>query len=388
MRILLVLSVCCAGLGCKRAQKHMEKVNYMGQRPSVIGFRSYTGSRVALLNAAQDLLTASGTISFAPGGSKYEWYHDEDRKPDFIATARLFESKLSVEGILGMMGAVEERLGGPQQEAAPLVKMDLLWVEGVEMETPELTLPNPLIFEKLWANSVFVEASEGALLAASKAGRERDSVVHRVARAYKHFKGVKDPAVTHFFSTPIGGESDVELERKPGGTVYDEGASDDVDTLAIAGHLLLVAEQDVLRSRDPDTPKDESDRWTYLSLQRRMPKLPRDSLLPLRVTTTPNASVDEKAQAWVDGLARLLADQHFLGARTVVFSVGSTEISGAVLGRSVPEYRPYFRPGDMAISSQRLADLPINRNAQEAARDRRLVKLSTLFGPRPERTER
>jgi hypothetical protein len=388
MRVLLALLVCCAGLGCKRVQKHMEKANYMGQRPLVIAFRSYTGSRVALLNAAKDLLTASGTISFAPGGSKYEWYHDQERKHDFMATAALFESKLPVDGILGMMAAVEERLGGPQQASAPLMKMDLLWVEGVELETPELTLPNPLIFEKFWTNSIFVQASEGALLGSSKAGREKDSFVHRVARAYKHFKDLKDPTVRYFFSTQSGGESRPELERKPGGTVYDEGATDDVDTLAIAGHLLLFAEQDVLRSRDQRTPKDDDDQDAFLDLRGVMRKLPRDAVVPLQVTTAQNASVDEKAQSWVDGLARLLADQHFLGARAVVFSAGPTEISGAVLGRSVPEYHPYFRPGDTAISSQRLADLPINRYVQEQARDNRLVKLSTLFRPRAKQVEK
>jgi hypothetical protein len=388
LQVLLALTTCCSGAGCSGAQKHMETVNKMGERPFVIAFRSYTGSRVVLLNAAQDLLTASGTIKYQPGGSDYEWYHDQERKHDFMATATLFKSDLPVEGILGMMAAVEERLGGPQQASAPLIKTDLLWVEGVEWETKELTLPSPLIFEKFWANSVFVTASEMALVAAHDAGREKASFARRVASAFKHFEDMNDPAVRFYFSTQSGGESAAELERKPGGTVYDEGATDDVDTLAIAGHLLLVAEQDVLRSRNPKTPKDEGDEDAYLSLQDVMEKLPRDCVIALQVATTPNASVDARAQAWVDGLAKLLDAQHFVGARTVIFSVGPTQISGAVLGRSAPEYQPFFLPGDAAVSSQRLADLPINRNAQEQARDNRLVKLSTLFYQRPEHTSK
>jgi hypothetical protein len=383
MQVLLALTSCCSGIGCGSAQKHMETVNKMGQRPFVIAFRSYSGSRVALHNAANDLLTASGVIAYAAGGSDYEWYHDKDRKNDFIASATLFKSDLPVEAILGMMSAVEERLGGPQREPAPLMKLDLLWVEGVEMETPEVTLPSPLIFEKFWANSIFVEAAEVALFASKEEGHEKASFVRRVASAFKHFEGMDDPAVRYFFTTNRWGESDLTLERKPGGTVYDHGATDDVDTLAIAGDLLLSAEQDVLRGRDPKTPWDESDEDAYGRIGDVMEKLSRDVVLPLQVAVVANASVDAKAQDWVDGIARLLAAEHFVGKRTIIYSDGPTQISGAVLGHPAPKFKPFFQPGDTAVSSLRLADLPINRYAQEQARDNRLVKLATMYYQRP-----
>ena len=383
MPVLLALTSCCSGIGCGSAQKHMETVNKMGQRPFVIAFRSYSGSRVALHNAANDLLTASGVIAYAAGGSDYEWYHDKDRKNDFIASATLFKSDLPVEAILGMMSAVEERLGGPQREPAPLMKLDLLWVEGVELETPEVTLPSPLIFEKFWTNSVFVKAAEGALFASREEGREKASLLRRVARAYKHFQDLDDPPDGHFFVTNSGGESDLKLGRKPGGTVYEHGATDDVDTLAIAGDLLLSAEQDVLRGRDPKTSKNEDDVHAARRVKAAVEKLPRDAILPLQVAIAANASVDAKAQAWVDGIASLLAAEHFVGKRTVLYSDGPTQLSGAVLGHFAPNFRPYFQPGDTAVSSLRLADLPINRYAQEQSRDNRLVKLATLYYHRP-----
>lgn len=383
MQVLLALTTCCSGVGCSSAQRHMETVNKMGQRPFVVAYRSYSGSRVALLNAADDLMTASGVIAYAAGGSDYEWYHDQERKHDFLASSTLFKSDLPVEAILGMMGAVEERLGGPQRGPAPFMKMDLLWVEGVEMETPELTLPSPLIFEKFWANSIFTKAAEVALFASKEEGREKASFLRRVARAYKHFQDLDNPPDGHFFVTNSGGESDLTLERKPGGTVYDHGATDDVDTLAVAGDLLLSAEQDVLRGRDPKTPKDEDDVHASRRVKAAVEKLPRDAILPLQVAVAANASVDAKAQAWVDGLARFLAAEHFIGKRTIIYSDGPAQIRGAVLGRPAPKFRPYFLPGDTAVSSLRLADLPINRYAQEQARDNRLVKLATLYHQRP-----
>ena len=383
MQVLLALTSCCSGIGCGAAQKHMETVNKKGQRPFVIAFRSYSGSRVALHNAANDLLTASGVMTYGGGGSQYEWYHDTKRKHDFIASATLFKSDLPVEQILGMMAAVEERLGGPQREPAPLIKMDLLWVEGVELETPELTLPNPRIFQEYWANSIFVEASEQAMFIARDEGREKTSTVRRVAKAFKRFQDVHEPPAKYFFTTSPGGEGKVDFARKPGGTVYSQGATDDVDTLAIAGDLLLFAEMDVVRGRDRNVAKDETDEHAYHRAGDALEKLPRDTVLPLQVPIEANDSVDAKAQAWVNGLTGLLAVHHFSGVRTVIYSVDTTRISGAVIGHSAPEIIPYFHPGDVAVSSERLADMPGGQNVLDVVRDRRLLSLSTLYHSRP-----
>jgi hypothetical protein len=381
MQVLLALTACCSGVGCSSAQKHMETVNKMGERPFVIAFRSYSGSRTALLRVANDLLIASASISYAGGGSEYEWYHDPERKHDFVADATLFKSELPIEGILGMMAAVEERLGGPQQEPAPFIKLDLMWVEGVEMETPELALPNPLIFDKYWANSIFIDASEDAMFRARDDGREKTSVVRRIARAFKRFKNVEDPAVKFFYSTT--GSTKPDLSRKPGGTIYSQRAVDDMDAIAIAGDLLLFAEVDVTRGRSPSTTPDETDEDAYFSAHDLLEKLPRDAILPFEVPIETNATVDAKAQAWVDGLAGLLAVHHFVGVRTVIYSVSSDRISGAVIGHSAHDIKPYFRRGDVAVSSERLADMPINRNSIEVAREMRRVRLATLYQARP-----
>ena len=383
MEVLLALTSCCSGIGCGSTQKHMETVNKMGQRKFVVAFRSYSGSRVALLFAAKELLISSGAIMRGGGGSEFEWYHDPERKRDFIAQATLLESDLPVEQILGMMAAVEERLGGLQREPAPLLKADLLWVEGTELETPELTLPNPMIFETGWANHILVTAAELELIEAEKAGREKASMLRRVARAFQRFDEIHDSPPRFFFTTSSIGEGYAELERKPGGTVYIQGATDDVDTLAIAGDLLLFAEVDVARGRDPNTAKDETDEHAYHRAGDALEKLPRDSVLPLQVPIDPGASVDTKAQAWINGVAGLLAVHHFSGARTVIYAVEATRISGAVIGHPSPDFKPSFHAGDAAVSSERLADMPINRYAQEQARDSRLVKLSTLYHPKP-----
>jgi hypothetical protein len=381
MQVLLALTACCSGVGCSSAQKHMETVNKMGERPFVIAFRSYSGSQYALIGMANDLLTASGTIRYGAGGSEYQWYHDQERKHDFVAQAVAFNSELPVEGILGMMTAVAERLGGPQREPAPLIKMDLMWVEGVEMQTPEVTLPSPLIFEKFWANRVFVEASEDAMFRSRDEGREKTSVVRRIARAYKKYHDMDDSAVTFFYDTTE--LVPPQLSRKPGGTIYTQEGVDDLNAIAVAGNLLLFAEVDVLRAQDPRTSKEETDEHAYDRAADALQKLSKDTILPFEVPIDANATVDAKAQAWVDGLAGLLAVHHFVGARTVIYAVDATRISGAVIGHPDPNSRSYFHCGDVAVSSERLADMPINRNALEQARDCRLVTMSTLYHPRP-----
>ncbi len=111
--------------------------------------------------------------------------------------------------------------------------------------------------------------------------------------------------------------------------------------------------------------------------------MPKDTILPLEVSIEANATVDAKAQAWLEGLAGLLAVHHFIGVRTVIYSAHTDRISGAVIGHAAPDSTPYFHHRDVAVSSERLADMPINRNAQEQARDARLVRLSTLYHPRP-----
>jgi hypothetical protein len=360
MQVLLALTACCSGVGCSSAQKHMETVNKMGERPFVIAFRSYSGSQESLILAAKDLLNASGTIRRGGGGSEYQWYHDEERKRDFVVQAVVFKTELPVEGIL-------------------VIKMDLMWVEGVEMETPELHLPSPLIFEKYWANRVFVEASEDVMFRSRDEGREKTSVVRRIAQAYKKYHDMDDSAVTFFYET--NELSPPELSRKPGGTIYSQEAVDDLNMIAVAGNLLLFAEVDVTHERDPQTPKDETDRDACFSDQDLLEKLPRDTMLALEVPIEATATVDVKAQAWVDGLAGLLAVHHFVGARTVIYAVDATRISGAVIGHPAANSKPYFHRRDVAVSSERAADMPINRNAQEEARDCRLVTLSTLYHP-------
>ena len=380
MQVLLALTACCSGVGCSSAQKHMETVNKMGERPFVIAFRSYSGSQESLIHAAKDLLKASGTIRRGGGGSEYQWYHDEERKRDFVVQAVVFKTELPVEGILGMMAAVDERLGGHQREPAPLIKMDLMWIEGVEMETPELTLPSPLIFEKYWANRVFVEASEDVMFRSRDEGREKTSVVRRIAKAYKKYHDMDDSAVTFFYET--NELSPPELSRKPGGTIYSQEAVDDLNTIAVAGNLLLFAEVDVTRGRSPSTAPNETEEQAYHRARGVLDRLPREAILPIEVPIEANSTVDAKAQAWVDGLAGLLAVHHFVGVRTVIYSVDATRVSGAVIGHPDPDSRPYFHRGDVAMSSERLADMPINRNAQAQARDCRLVTLSTLYRPR------
>lgn len=330
-------------LGCKGPPKQVETVNPHGSRLLVIAFRSYGGSQASLERAANELLTAWPAVTFAGRGSHRVRY-DERKSAGFLASATLFRSALPVQGILQALAAVEERLGGPPSQAAPLVKLDLLWVEGVDLRAPELTLPSPLLFETAWANSLFREVGEAALLDAHARGRESASTHRRLVRATRELAAAgAGPART--LDPDIGRAT---LARSPAGTTYVQAADVGLDALAAAGDLLLLAEMDARAT----APKPATDADAAEAIRNAMAKLGRRSVLEVEIEVR-GERFDDRAQAWVDGLARALAPRHFVGVRTVVYAADAGRIRGAVLGHADPAWSPRFRPGETRVSSRR-----------------------------------
>jgi hypothetical protein len=159
-----------------------------GPRHLVVAARSFAGSRSAMLDTARAMLTASGAIKLGRDSAGYECYADAAGH-EFLATARLMTSELPVDQLQGLVQGVEERLRDPQGDPTrPALQLHLLWVEGVEVNGPELVLPSPLIFSERWANRLFGQAGQDAFLAAIARGTERQSTADRIEEREKHFR--------------------------------------------------------------------------------------------------------------------------------------------------------------------------------------------------------
>lgn len=109
------------------------------------------GNREGSLREALHLLDSHEAISVLRTSRVYETepvgYLDQ---PQFLNMAAALRTSLEPEQLLHAMLEIEARLGrvrdiryGPRT-----VDLDLLWVEGQELDTPDLTLPHPRMLER------------------------------------------------------------------------------------------------------------------------------------------------------------------------------------------------------------------------------------------------
>ena len=109
------------------------------------------GDREGTLREALNQLDRHEEIEVLRTSSVYETepvgYLDQ---PQFLNMAAVLRTTLAPEALLHVMLDTETRLGrvrdiryGPRT-----VDLDLLWVEGLSLDTPDLTLPHPRMLER------------------------------------------------------------------------------------------------------------------------------------------------------------------------------------------------------------------------------------------------
>lgn len=120
-----------------------------------VGLGSNLGDRDAILTRALDLLGARPGISVVAVSSFRETepvgYLDQ---PRFLNAAAAIETELPVLELMATLLDVELELGrtreGPRY-GPRTVDLDLLLVDGVTMDEPDLTLPHPRLHERAFA---------------------------------------------------------------------------------------------------------------------------------------------------------------------------------------------------------------------------------------------
>jgi 2-amino-4-hydroxy-6-hydroxymethyldihydropteridine diphosphokinase len=114
--------------------------------PGFLGLGSNVGDRIAHLRAAVELLGEHG-VEVAAVSSVYETEPVGEilDQPDFLNAAVAIRTDLEPEPLLDVCKAIEveqgRMFGGPRHGPRPL-DVDLLLLDGVELETERLTLPH------------------------------------------------------------------------------------------------------------------------------------------------------------------------------------------------------------------------------------------------------
>ena len=131
---------------------------------AVVGFGANLGDRLATLRTAASMLgrrtlveKKSRVYRTAPVGdaAKYE----------FLNAAALVRSEGSEEELLDTLLSIEAELGRVRREkwGPRIIDLDLLWVEGVVLQTPRLTLPHPALSERAFALVPMLEVAPDAV---------------------------------------------------------------------------------------------------------------------------------------------------------------------------------------------------------------------------------
>lgn len=116
-----------------------------------VSIGSNVGDREAYLRQATEALGASDKIQLAGVSSLYEtppW--GNVNQPAFLNGALKLQTSVSPGELLDFCQAVEVRLGRVRHEhwGPRTIDIDLLYIEGVRMNRPELVLPHPYLLER------------------------------------------------------------------------------------------------------------------------------------------------------------------------------------------------------------------------------------------------
>jgi len=118
---------------------------------AVVGLGANLGDRLATMRAALEALrdyarvaATSRVYATAPVGPP---------QPEYLNAAALVEWDDSAESLLDVLLAVEARLGRVRRErnGPRTIDLDVLWIEGLAIETERLTVPHPRLAERAFA---------------------------------------------------------------------------------------------------------------------------------------------------------------------------------------------------------------------------------------------
>jgi hypothetical protein len=288
-------------------------------RHVAVAFRSWAGSSQALIAAAGDLL--EGTKLFEPKGGPILWFEDGAPSGYHVVGGFLYRTSAPVAQILGLIRAVEERIGGGRP-AAPggFLAGEILWVEGVHAQAPEIQLPSPHILGTLWGLNAFMASAEDPFAEACGSGREDIEFCRAVDRKFRHEK------VPQVFETPVG----MWISGW-----FKDGALTSIADAHVGDDEILAAAFDALVAGDAARGIIEKDASAAHILYRLaaevVEKRPTEEVLPFNITLPPGPA-PSRVKRWLEAISHEVQRQAIVPKRAVVFSSDDGHVRAALLG--------------------------------------------------------
>ena len=128
---------------------------------------SNLGDRAEYIRQAIEYVGASDKIQLKSVSSLYEtppW--GNINQPSFLNGAFSLVSTISPQELLGLCQSVEQSLGRVRHEhwGPRTIDIDLLYIDGIKLNTPELVLPHPYMLERAFVLVPLVEIAPDLLI--------------------------------------------------------------------------------------------------------------------------------------------------------------------------------------------------------------------------------
>ena len=128
---------------------------------------SNLGDRAEYIRQAIEYVGASDKIQLKSVSSLYEtppW--GNINQPSFLNGAFSLVSTISPQELLGLCQSVEQILGRVRHEhwGPRTIDIDLLYIDGMRLNTPELVLPHPYMLERAFVLVPLVEIAPDLLI--------------------------------------------------------------------------------------------------------------------------------------------------------------------------------------------------------------------------------
>lgn len=132
-----------------------------------LGLGSNMGDRVRMLRDALGRLDAAAGVSVLRRSSVYEtspW--GDTSQPPFLNMVALIRSSLAPNALLREAKRIEAEVGRrPRRRWGPReIDIDLLLCEGLEVDTPDLQVPHPLILQRQFVLAPLAELAPDLLM--------------------------------------------------------------------------------------------------------------------------------------------------------------------------------------------------------------------------------
>jgi 7,8-dihydro-6-hydroxymethylpterin-pyrophosphokinase len=296
-------------------------------RSVVFGLRSYVGSRYGFLWAASSLLTAKEDIKIT-GISSVQRFAAHGDEPAYLAAAMLIDTQRSVPDLLSLARELETQLADPTHPGArSTLRADILWVEGVELKTPEIELPSPLLFTTSWAIGTFAEAAEPAV---------KDKV-----QAIRFYDALKKAPPPHLIDQATYQAMNPELNRTTTSDEWVSTENDFLDALASAVRILAISQVDA-ESQRLTTYQSGPDRAAR-NAGNRVDATPGSEVVYVEDRLRPDADDSQLVDGWLSAVQRSLCRRPMRLATAVVFGAGDGAVRGLIVGKAANTPPPVFK---------------------------------------------